>query len=99
MLETILPARLTQPFGCFFLFAILVDYTEIDPILLSWLKPYGLRVFTRFRESEVRHIDVVDDAGDRYQISISEPSGAGNVLVFVGNYLRKKKQKRAEYSS
>jgi hypothetical protein len=76
-----------------------MSYADVDPILLPWLKRHGLHVFTRARDYEVRHIDVVDDAGDRYQISVSESNGSGNVTVFAGNYLRKKERKRAEYAS
>lgn len=74
-------------------------YDVIDPILLPWLKRHGLHVFTRDREYEIRHIDVVDDTGDRYQIGISQPNDSGKFAVFAGNYLRKKKQRRVEYSS
>ena len=74
-------------------------YDDVDPILLPWLKRHGLHVLTRSREYEIRHIDVVDDSGDRYQIGVSEPDDAGKLTVFAGNYLRKKKQKRAEYLS
>jgi|SRR5215813_8447395 len=74
-------------------------YDDVDPILMLWLKRHGLHVFTLNRDYEVRQIEVVDDAGDRYQIGVSEPDSAGNITVFAGNYLRKKKQKRVEYSS
>lgn len=76
-----------------------MSYDDIDPILLRWLKRHGLRVFTRARDYEVRSIDVVDDAGDRYQLAVSEPNESGKLTVFAGNYLRKRKQKRVEYSS
>jgi hypothetical protein len=76
-----------------------MSYREVDPILLPWLKRHGLHVFTRAREYEVRHIDVVDDAGDRYQIGISEPDESGMLKVFAANYARKRKQKAQEYPS
>jgi hypothetical protein len=76
-----------------------VTYDDVDPVLLPWLKRHGLHVFRRYRDEEVRSIDVVDDAGDRYQIAVSPPSASGKLTVFAGNYLRKKKQKRIEYSS
>jgi len=74
-------------------------YDEVDPILLPWLRRHGLHVFKRVRDYEVRHIEVVDDVGDRYQIGVSETDVAGNVTVFAGNYLRKTKQKSVKYSS
>jgi hypothetical protein len=76
-----------------------MSYREVDLILLPWLKRHGLHVFTRDREYEVRHIDVVDDSGDRYQIGIAEPDDSGMLKVFAGNYERKRKQKAQEYPS
>jgi hypothetical protein len=76
-----------------------MTYDAVDPILLPWLKRHGLQVFTRYRDEAVRSIDVVDDAGDRYQIAVSPPNLSGKLTVIAGNYLRKKKQKRVEYPS
>jgi hypothetical protein len=76
-----------------------MTYAEVDKILLPWLKRYGLHVYTWHREDEVRAIDVVDDAGDRYQIAISPPDEFEMVRVFAGNYERLRKRKSKEYQS
>ena len=76
-----------------------MSYAAIDKILTPWLKRHGLYVFTLYREDEVRIIDVVDDAGDRYQISISEPDESERVRIFAGNLKSKRKRKSREYES
>jgi hypothetical protein len=76
-----------------------MSYEAIDKILTPWLKRHGLHVFTMYREEEVRSTDVVDNAGDRYQIVISESDESGKVRVFAGNLKSKRKRKRREYES
>ena len=76
-----------------------MNYAAVDEILAPWLKRHGLHVFTLYREDEVRSIDVVDGAGDRYQIAISEPDESERVKVFAGNLKSKRKRKSKEYES
>ena len=76
-----------------------MSYAAVDKILTPWLKRHGLHVFTLYREDEVRSIDVVDDAGDRYQIAVSEPDESERVRVFAGNLKSKRKRKSREYES
>jgi len=54
------------------------------------LTRHGLHVVTRHRDEEVRSIDVVDDAGARYQIWISDADEVGKVRVSAWNVKRKK---------
>ena len=68
-----------------------MNYAEIDKVLTPWSKRHGLHVFTKYRDEEVRSIDVVDDAGDRYQIWISESANSGTAKVSAWNYKDKKK--------
>ena len=76
-----------------------MSYANVDKILTPWLKRHGLQVFTMYRETEVRIIDVVDDVGDRYQVSISEPSESESVIVSAGNLKGKRKRKGREFKS
>jgi hypothetical protein len=76
-----------------------MTYVDVDKILLPWLKRYGLHVFTMHHEEEVRSIDVVDDAGERYQLWLSRPDAFGVVQVFVWNYKSRRKRKSKEYES
>jgi transcriptional accessory protein Tex/SPT6 len=69
-------------------------YKEIDKILLSWLKKYGLHVFTKYRDDEVRTFYVVDDIGDTYQVMIS-PLDTETKKIHIHFGIRKKK--KAEY--
>jgi len=45
---------------------IKMNYADIDKVLTPWSKRLGLHVITKYRDEEVRSIDVVDDAGGRY---------------------------------
>lgn len=76
-----------------------MSYDAIDKILTPWLKRYGLHVFTMHHEEEVRAIDIVDDAGDRYQVAISAPDKSGKIRVFAGNLKSRRKRKSTEYES
>ena len=76
-----------------------MSYAAVDKILMPWLKRHGLHVFTLYREDEVRSIDVIDDAGARYHIAISEPNEAQRVRVLAGNLKSKRKRKSKEYES
>jgi predicted RNA-binding protein len=60
-------------------------YEEIDKILLPWLKKYGLHVYTKYRDDEVRAIDVVDDAGEVYGMSVSPLDESGKCIVYAGS--------------
>jgi predicted SAM-dependent methyltransferase len=68
-----------------------MKYADIDKVLTPWSKRHGLHVFTKYRDEEVRSIDVVDDAGGRYQIWISEAENSGRAKVSAWNYKDKKK--------
>ena len=76
-----------------------MTYADVDKILLPWLKRHGLHVFTRHHEEEVRSIDVVDDAGERFQLWISRPDAFGMVRIFVSNYKSRRKRKSKEYEA
>ena len=68
-----------------------MNYADIDKVLMPWSKRHGLHVFTKHRDEEVRSIDVVDDAGGRYQIWISDAEDSGKAKVSAWNYKDKKK--------
>src|SRR5260370_15808805 len=76
-----------------------MSYVDADKILAPWLKRHGLHVFTMDREVEVRSIDVVDDTGDRCQITLSEPDASGRVTIFAWNCKSKRKSKSKEFQS
>jgi len=68
-----------------------MNYSEVDKTLQPWLTRHGLHVFTRYRDEEVRSIHVVDDAGARYQIWISDTNDHGRVRVSAWDFKKKKK--------
>jgi hypothetical protein len=68
-----------------------MNYVEVDKALRPWLKHHGLHLLTTHRDQEVRSIDVVDDAGARYQIWISGADDAEKVRVSAWDFKHKKK--------
>lgn len=44
-----------------------MTYRDLDPVLSAWCRIRGLHVATRYRDCEVRHVTVVDDAGSTYE--------------------------------
>lgn len=81
------------------LYPRVMSYAAVDKILMPWLKRHGLHVSKLHREDEVRAIEVVDDAGDRYQIWISPPDESERVRIFAGNLKSKRKRKSSECES
>jgi hypothetical protein len=47
-----------------------INFTIVDSILKSWLKKYGLTVYTEYKDEAVRLIPVVDNQGTKFEISI-----------------------------
>ena len=61
-------------------------YSDIDPILGPWAKTHGLFVATHFKDTEVRSIQIVDDAGDSYQLWVSIPQEGVSVSVSFADH-------------
>jgi len=58
-------------------------FSKIDPILFPWAKTHGLHIYTQCRDDEIRAIDVVDDVGDSYSLSVGSPLEDGSIAVWV----------------
>lgn len=52
----------------------------INEILCPWVKRHGLRISDVYRD-QFYYVDIVDDAGGRYEISISEDEQTGLLKV------------------
>ena len=46
-------------------------YQSIDEIIEEWLPKYGLILFKEYKDEAVRAIPVIDNSGDKYEISLS----------------------------
>lgn len=71
-----------------------MSYDSVDSIIKKWVATRHLTLFTEYKESEVRSVDVVNQRGRRCQLWIDEPDAAGEVGVHVWDY----KRKRNDYS-
>ena len=56
----------------------------IDGILSLWVKRHGLRVSNVYRD-QFYYVDIFDDAGGRYEISIFEDEQPGLIRVRVSS--------------
>ena len=63
-----------------------MPYTQIDPVVVPWAETHGLFVATRFKDDEVRSIQIVDDAGDSYGLWISDAAEDGLVSVGIAEH-------------
>jgi|SRR4029453_12971157 hypothetical protein len=61
---------------------------EIEKTLTSWGKRHGLRVSDVYRDT-FYYVDVVDDVGGNYEISISKDGESDSFKVRVWNHQKK----------
>ena len=73
-----------------------MSYSQIDPVLSTWAKTHGLFVATRFKDEEVRSVQIVDDAGDSYGLWVDVPQGNGLVTVSVTEHSKPKSKIRRQ---
>lgn len=53
-----------------------MTFANVDPIIASWAAKHGLHMYTRYRDDEVRSVNLVDNKGQKFQIWIEElPDG------------------------
>lgn len=74
-----------------------MSYSDIDPIISRWTKGHRLFLYTRYQDSDVRSIEIVDSRGCKYQIWIDEPKG-DQVAVHVWDYRRRRRDLQVEIS-
>lgn len=70
---------------------------EVEKTLDSWVKRHGLRVSDVYRDT-FYYVDVVDDVGGKYEISICEDSESDLIKVRVWNHQKKSCGSRADIS-
>jgi hypothetical protein len=69
-----------------------MSYNSIDPILLPWIKKNGLKLFTSFKDEEVRSTEVVDQKGNRFQIWVEPVDLGGQLSVYAWDFKKRKLQ-------
>jgi hypothetical protein len=67
---------------------------EIEKTLVSWGKRHGLRVSDVYRDT-LYYVDVVDDVGGKYEISICNDAESDFIKVRVWNHQKKSFGSRA----
>ncbi|MBL1274534.1 MAG: hypothetical protein COB30_000440 [Ectothiorhodospiraceae bacterium] len=64
----------------------------IDPILEPWAKFYNLHIYKRYKDTDVRSIDVVSPKGKRFQLWLDIQENDSNPTVHVWDYDKRKKK-------
>jgi hypothetical protein len=73
--------------------AVAMRYRELDPILEPWAKGRRLHLVLEHRDNDCRHMSIVDDDGDSYEIwAAPDPERQG--VATVGASLSKRGSKR-----
>ena len=72
-----------------------MSYETIDPTITEWAAQHGLHIFTKYRDEEVRSMDLVGPNGRKCQLWIDTPDPSGNVGVHVWDYKKRRKDFRA----
>jgi|ERR1043166_1411663 hypothetical protein len=71
-------------------------YAQIDPIPVPWASTHGLFVVKRHQDTEVRSLEIVDDAGGCYQLWLGIPQEDGSVSVSVAQRADSTRKARTE---
>ena len=71
--------------------------SEMEKTLVSWCKRHGLRVTDVYRDT-FYYVDVGDDVGGKYEISISKDQESDLIKVNVWNHQKKSCGSRADLS-
>jgi hypothetical protein len=66
-----------------------MSYSVIDPTIQTWAQRHGLSLFTQYKDSEVRSVDVVEKSGRKFQIWIDRPKG-DRVSVHAWDYKKRR---------
>lgn len=67
-----------------------MSYESIDKVIKSWASKHRLSLYTEYKDSEVRSVDVVDHSGKKFQIWIDKPSDE-TVGVHAWDYKRRRR--------
>lgn len=59
-------------------------FEKIDPLLESWAHEKGLIVTKNYKDFEVRHISIIDNEGDKYELFLTSPSLINRLTISVG---------------
>ena len=72
----------------------MIMYGCIDPELNAWATNHGLKIFTQYKDEEVRSTDVMGSSGKKCQIWV-EPSYFFTFVINVWDYKKRRVRLRA----
>ena len=75
-----------------------MSYQAIDERIKHWAAQYDLRLATKYKDTEVRSVDVIGTGGkSKCQIWIDAPDRQGRIYVNIWNYKNRRIRYRTEY--
>jgi hypothetical protein len=72
-----------------------MGYERINDVLEAWAGRHALHLFKRYKGSEVRSVEIVSIAGERYQIWIDKPDMNGLIGIHIWDF--KRRGRRADF--
>jgi hypothetical protein len=66
-----------------------MSYAEIDPIIFAWIEKHHFTLFTEYKDSAVRSIEVVSASGQKFQIWLDRPA-SGKVSIHLWDFRKKR---------
>lgn len=66
-----------------------MSYIVVDPVIKAWSERHSFLLFTLYKDSEVRSVNVVSETGRKFQIWIDHPKG-DQISVHVWNYKKQR---------
>jgi hypothetical protein len=67
-----------------------MSYAAIDSIIQTWAQRHSLSLFTKYKDSEVRSVDIVGKGDQKFQIWVDCPKG-DRVSVHVWDYKKRRR--------
>ncbi|HEU0143418.1 MAG TPA: hypothetical protein VFQ47_01415 [Nitrososphaera sp.] len=74
------------------------NYSEIDPIIYAWAQKYSLHIHTKYKDYDVRSIDMVGSLGKRYQIWLDAPDERKEIGLHAWDYKKRKVEVKSSTS-
>jgi hypothetical protein len=74
-----------------------VTYQAIDNIIAAWASNHTLHLYTKYRDDEVRSVEVVGHTGARCGIYIEPPTRDGIVKVHTAEEGKKRRERKKRH--
>jgi hypothetical protein len=63
-----------------------MDYEKIDDILNEWAEKHNLHLHKKYKDEDVRSLELNDSKGNRYQLWVDKPKEIGQIDIHIWNF-------------